>query len=337
MKVGIVYVLAVVLLLGLVPTGAAQELELSAPPLYLNPSQCAFYELFVTNINSQDIFHIDLEDQMNVPNCCSITTSKHITILESGVTDTIPLRVCSPPSTDPGVFVHTLHVSTVNGDADIPFYIHVTQDFEAVLRDRISRIQTSLDIIERRGLTTNQAGLFITARALLQQAETSIAHGDFEFADMSIDDAEALLIQIKNESGGSLVAALVITVAVVVFIIVLILLIMFRALHTEGYTEYRYGERIEERPRPEDIIKKIELLQTKLSVINTRDFSRVEKFYYESACKDIEKVKEFVADASMDAARKALNNAEMNLKVLEHRLVSLNLFREVKNLFEVVN
>ena len=75
-------------------------------------------------------------------------------------------------------------------------------------------------------------------------------------------------------------------------------------------------------------LAEIEALKDKISAITEAPLGKTERYYYEKVKKAIDSVTRYVQAGDMESARKAMEEVESHLKMLEYRLLTLNLVRK---------
>lgn len=310
----------------------AQDLEFEIAPLYINSGMCGYTEIIIKNIGTEDAFYVDIPDQLYIPNCCSFTSSKTIQVLKAGEQDSIPIRYCAGPSGIKGVHTHDVPVATFDNDYTVRMSIHVTKNYPEVLEESIIRIEANLIRESDRGLAVGQVGPFLGIQQHLFLARDSLGKNYIEETETSIGDAESLMDLLRAEKGG---LSFTHVVAPLIVIIVFLLIVFLLYIATQGPEPRKLDQPIPMRKIRRDresILKGLGILETKLSMIRKEDLRKTDQKYFSNVRKLIGDTKRNIRYNNMQKANIALNEAEMNLSVLEHRIVSLNLMKQVGDL-----
>ena len=137
---------------------------------------------------------------------------------------------------------------------------------------------------------------------------------------------------LKAEKGGlSFTYVVAPLIVIIVFLLIVFLLYIVSQEPEPRKLDKPMPMRKVRRDR-ESILKSIGILEAKLAMFRKEDLRRTDQKYFANVRKLIGDTKRNIRYNNIQKANISLNEAEMNLSVLEHRIVSLNLMKQVGDL-----
>ena len=78
-------------------------------------------------------------------------------------------------------------------------------------------------------------------------------------------------------------------------------------------------------------MKELDILDKKIGEINVNSLGTTEMFYYNNARNRLEKIRHHIINDNLKSAKSLLSRIETDLKVLESRLISTNLMKNLRD------
>ena len=312
------------------------KIGLSAPAVYLNANQCQSLPITVKNLGNVPLTDVRLRDTYSIPGCCSLSSAQSLEI--QPLSDSIlTVTVCAPKSAEKGEYTGAVAVRSAETSGTLTVYVYLTKNYQEVLSDRADSLLQQLDEMDTSQFSAAQASWYNAARNAASAAKASALAGDTDAAERQISEAEDALSKISAPGGPAAgmwwVLWLLAPVAVGAGAF---LLWKFYPRKRQHYV-YKPAPTIGPAPvsgppaiSKEALLDNLKELEARVKSLDGKKLGAVEAQYHEKARRALNQVKNSILNDNFVTAKRALNAAETELKVLEARLLSMKFMKTLK-------